>query len=377
MGWIRRMSLKKSLFMLTCISVFCAAVLSILVIMTCIELKSTVAPQGVIIENGTGQISVLPAPTEEGLLTVRLLEVLQIGLPVLIFVGSSFMTAVLFYRVKLKESVAMLADGANCIIANDLDFTIEAKSDDELGRLCTAFETMRQTLLENNRRLWKQSEEQKRLNAAFSHELRNPITVLKGSVKLVRQGMKNEKAKPEQIVENLVRIEEYTDRIEEYVETMSSVQRLEQISLNLKKIEWNQLTLELEDAVRLIGSDSEKQIYFEAAEVVQILSVDPSILMQIVGNLVSNALRFAEQTIRITCNVKDTYLEITVRDDGAGFPLSLIRNGILPFQKGSEEAGHFGMGLYISSLLCQKHGGHLEIYNTPTGAEAKAMIKTE
>ena len=377
MGWIRRMSLKKSLFMLTCISVFCAAVLSILVVMTCIELKSTVAPQGVIIENGTGQISVLPAPTEEGLFTVRLLEVLQIGLPVLIFVGSSFMTAVLFYRVKLKESVAMLSDGSNCIIANDLDFTIEAKSDDELGRLCTAFETMRQTLLENNRRLWKQSEEQKRLNAAFSHELRNPITVLKGSVKLVRQGMKNERAKPEQIVENLVRIEEYTDRIEEYVETMSSVQRLEQISLNLKKIEWNQLTLELEDAVRLIGSDSEKQIYFEAAEVVQILSVDPSILMQIVGNLVSNALRFAEQTIRITCKVKDTYLEITVRDDGAGFPLSLIRNGILPFQKGSEEAGHFGMGLYISSLLCQKHGGHLEIYNTPTGAEAKAMIKTE
>lgn len=377
MGWIKRMSLKKSLFTLTCISAFCAVILSILAVMTCVELKMVIAPQGIMIENGTGQISVLPAPAKQSLFMVNLLEVLQFGLPVLIFAGSSFMTAILFYRFKLKDSVTMLTDGAKHIIANNLDFTVKAESDDELGRLCTAFERMRQTLLENNRRLWQQAEEQKRLNAAFSHELRNPITVLKGSAKLARQGMKSGKAEPEQILENLVRIEEYTDRIEEYVETMSSVQRLEQISLNAKKTGWGQLSSEIENAVRLIGSDSGKQIHFEAQGTEKALSVDQSVFMQIVGNLVSNALRFADKSVWVTCTVKERYLEISVRDDGDGFPSSLMKNGILPFQKGSEEAGHFGMGLYIAGLLCQKHGGSLEIQNNSTGAEAKAVIKTE
>ena len=44
--------------------------------------------------------------------------------------------------------------------------------------------TMRQTLLKSNRELWRQSEEQKRLKAAFPHDLRNPITVLKGSIEM-------------------------------------------------------------------------------------------------------------------------------------------------------------------------------------------------
>lgn len=45
---------------------------------------------------------------------------------------------------------------------------------------------MRQTLLKSNRKWWRQSEEQKRLKAAFPHDLRNPITVLKGSIEMAK-----------------------------------------------------------------------------------------------------------------------------------------------------------------------------------------------
>lgn len=62
-------------------------------------------------------------------------------------------------------------------------------SDDELGQLCAAFETMRKELLKSNQELWRQAEERKRLNAVSSHDLRNPITVLKGTVKLLRQAL--------------------------------------------------------------------------------------------------------------------------------------------------------------------------------------------
>ena len=370
------MGLKKSLFTLTFMNFVIAAILAIAAFVVCVKLRSAIAPQGVLVEPGTGQISVLPHPAKGNLFVAHLLEVLQYILPVLIFMASSFATSAMFYQLKLKRSVAALTSGANRIIANDLDFTIEAESEDELGELCSAFETMRRTLLMNNRKLWKQAEEQKRLNAAFSHELKNPVTVLKGSVKLARISIRNKRPEKEQIMENLERIEEYTNRIEAYVETMSSAQRLEQIPLCMKNIRFHSFTSELKDTVSLIGLDSLIQIHFQAEGAEKVIRIDKSILLQIAENLVSNALRFAKQDIWIRCTEAEESLEICVTDDGCGFPASLLENGILPFQKGREEAGHFGMGLYISNLLCRKHGGSIEIQNHLAGAVVKARVKT-
>lgn len=99
-----------------------------------------------------------------------------------------------------------------------------------MGQLCAAFEEMRSELLKSNRLLWQQAEERKRLNAAFSHDLRNPITVLKGSVKLLRQGIQDE--------QTIDRLESYTLRIEQYVEAMSSVQNWNNSLLSQKKSDY-------------------------------------------------------------------------------------------------------------------------------------------
>ena len=68
-------------------------------------------------------------------------------------------------------------------------------------------------------------------------------------------------------------------------------------------------------------------------------------------------------------------LKLSVTDDGCGFPAALIKNGIQPFQKGSEDTEHFGMGLYICNLLCQRHGGSISIQNNEIGATVSATLK--
>lgn len=82
--------------------------------------------------------------------------------------------------------------GTERIQNHDLDFSMPEASADELGRICAAFEMMRKELLKTNRELWQQAEERKRLNVAFAHDLRNPVTVLKGSVKLMKSGRSDE-----------------------------------------------------------------------------------------------------------------------------------------------------------------------------------------
>lgn len=171
------MSLKRALFTLALGNLLAAFVLSVLTFWGCMQLRDTLRHADHRRCRRCGRDRAAG----------NLLTVLQFLLPMLFFVTALLLTAALFYRWKLKAPLAVLSDGAGCIMENDLDFTVSAVSNDELGRLCAAFETMRQSLLENNRLLWRQTEERKRLNAAFSHDLRNPVTVLKGSAKLARR----------------------------------------------------------------------------------------------------------------------------------------------------------------------------------------------
>ena len=373
------MRLKKALFTLTFINLLIATLLSILIFWLCLEIRSQIAPHGVVIDTGTLPVTMapLPAPSARASALARVLDALQYVLPVLVFIGASFSTAIWFYRLKLKKPVAILTSGANRIIANDLDFTVETDATDELGQLCIAFETMRQALVANHQELWRHAEERKRLNAAFSHELRNPVTVLKGAAKLANQSIENGTASPEQLSKNLQRMEGYARRIEDYVEVMSSVQRLEQIPLAIKTVRWDALMAELAQTARLVGMDSGKDVVFEAHGGADVISADMSILLQVVENLVSNALRFAKRTIHVLCTVRADMLELSVADDGEGFPPALLQKGVQPFQKGNDETAHFGMGLYMCTVLCQKHGGGLEIHNMCPGALVRATVKMQ
>ena len=69
------------------------------------------------------------------------------------------------------------------------------------------------------------------------------------------------------------------------------------------------------------------------------------------------------------------HLIMTVADDGNGYPVKLITEGPKPFGKIEEDASHFGMGLYTSSMLCTKHGGMLVLTNEANGgAKATAVL---
>lgn len=90
------------------------------------------------------------------------------------------LSSLLFYRNKLKKPIEVLEAASAKIAEQDLGFRVVYDSRDEMGRLCSSFDKMRASLEENNREMWRAMEERKRLNAAFAHDLRTPLTVLRG-----------------------------------------------------------------------------------------------------------------------------------------------------------------------------------------------------
>lgn len=367
MGRLKKLSLKQAFFLLAALGLLAAALLLGLVFAICISLQNSSAGYSLTINGGDLQVE--PPQVAEGQAAASdWLGLVQLAACVLLPAGGLGTASLLFYRLKLRPPIALLQSSMQRVRSQDLDFTIPKLAEDELGQLCKAFETMRAELLRSNQALWRQAEERKRLNAAFSHDLRNPLTVLKGSLKLLRQ----QADKPPEPA-TLARLEAYTQRIEQYVEAMSSVQRLEQLPLHKQSCSSGSLRAELAETARLLAAG--RQVQLRAADFAPV-QLDLGLFLTVAENLISNAARFAQSRLWLDLQRQGDRLLLTVADDGPGLPPELLRDGPQPFGKRQEaaaDAPHFGMGLYISQLLCSKHGGGLRLANRqPQGAEVVA-----
>jgi signal transduction histidine kinase len=139
------------------------------------------------------------------------------------------------------------------------------------------------------------------------------------------------------------------------------------VEITPKETRFNDLCEELKN-ISFILTD-EKKLNFSGGGS-DTLIVDVPAVSQGYENIVSNAVRYAKYEINITCEVKDGILSIIVADDGQGFTPQALKNAAEPFfrdDKKLSDSSHFGIGLYICRLLCEKHGGTLTIENAGGG----------
>ncbi|GAA4654824.1 sensor histidine kinase [Anaerocolumna aminovalerica] len=375
---IRNMSLKKSFFTITILFLTVAFMLSIASIAGCVALRDSFFKSGQFtVDFGSLSTDMKTQYTPlNNDWRIQALNVLQLILPIFFVILSLFLADIFFYRIKLKKPLSVLQRSAERIQGQDLDFTVKKYADDELGTLCTAFETMRTELLKNNQELWRQMEERKRLNAAFSHDLRNPVTVLKGSAKILQKALGQDSLTVENAKNTISLITQYTGRIETYVEAMTSAQKLEELKCSPQSVDWGTLCNHLENSLSIISKNTGKKFNFSCHGEDRQIWIDPYILQNTAENLIDNALRYAKKLVWVHFSYEQDRIVLEISDDGPGFSSIILHKGATPFLRddNATEQEHFGMGLYICRLLCEKHGGNLTLENTPTGAKAIAAF---
>lgn len=282
-------------------------------------------------------------------------------------------TSILFYRRQLQKPLAILDHAAGQIADNNLDFKVVYNKDDEMGKLCVSFEKMREALQESNEEMWRQMEERKRLNTAFSHDLRTPLTVLKGQSELLRQFAF--KMSPEKVSGTSEMMYRHIMRLEAYVKTMGDLQRLEDIEITRQSMGMDTLYEQLQETGEAVCGN---KVFLCECTVDNgtDLHVDAAIVQRVYENLLANAVRFAEEKVAVSVDSSDGYLYLKVSDDGAGFAEKDLENATKPFYKTVSETDneHFGMGLNICKILCEKHGGYIRLGNR-NGAVVLAAFK--
>lgn len=282
--------------------------------------------------------------------------------------------AAVYYRKKLREPILQLQEGMERIQANDLDFKLEYDKNDELGQLCRSMEKMRRELRRNNKALWEALEQRKILNASVAHDLRTPITVIRGYLDYLEKNIPQDKLTEELIMDTLSSMQGAVSRLERYVDCVRDIEKIESMESKRESQEVEALLNEMESNAHHLIKD--KELVFTRDVLASTINIDKYLLFRVVENLLQNALRYAENKIEVAVSQKENFLIIAVKDDGSGFSETDLEQATTMFYGNAKDNEHFGIGLSISKLLCQKQGGCLYIKNNENaGACATAYLQ--
>lgn len=300
-----------------------------------------------------------------------------------------------FYRKRLARPIKLLSDATEEIAAQNLDFTLEYDCGDEMGALCRSFETMRRELAENNKAMWNMLEQRKLLQASIAHDLRNPIAIIQGYTEYLQMNLpagKISQEKAERITGNLNLA---AKRLEQYTESVRELNQLEDMELKREEVPVRKLAESIREDFEVMAAGAGIDLYVTCVPGEKgrhgeggnptiksknmddgnpAIKVDIVILHRILENIFENATRFARNAVSVDFVLSGGMLQITVTDDGEGFSDEILQKRKKAFLP-TGQAGHLGMGLAVSRVLCEKHGGSLELGNAaPHGGMARINI---
>ncbi|MDO4336749.1 MAG: HAMP domain-containing sensor histidine kinase [Eubacteriales bacterium] len=304
-------------------------------------------------------------------------DFLQTYIALILSATASCASVFLFYKHKLKQPIEELEQASRRIARNDLDFHITYENQDEMGRLCGEFERMREQLAQNNKELWRMVEEERTLRAAIAHDIRSPLSVLKGYQEMLMDYLPDGTVDIKTAMEMLSESWKQIERMDHFVETMRKMSSLEQRTLLSRPITAEEIKADIRAELIVLETDEKKKVVLKVQETTDRFQGDKEVILEVTENLLSNALRYAKKQITINVSVTQQELKICVEDDGSGFDSDMETVTQAFYQQNVKDSlNHAGMGMYISRLYCEKHGGRLVLENrTAGGAEVTAIFR--
>jgi signal transduction histidine kinase len=260
----------------------------------------------------------------------------------------------------LTSPLKELTQAAQKISEGQLEQQVSVKSTDEIGRLAAAFNRMSQEVARSNQL-------RRQMTADIAHDLRTPLTVIGGYIESMRDGV---------LTPSTQRLDLIYTEIERLQRLVGDLRMLTQadageLPLTPQKIAPAEL---LQRAADLFQHHAERQkvtLEVKTPPALPEIMVDDSRMMQVMDNLLSNALRYTPEGGRITLSarkVKDR-VELAVSDTGAGIPIEEVPHIFNRFYRADKsrhsDNGESGLGLAIVKALVESHKGRVWADSAP------------
>ncbi|MEA1903218.1 MAG: HAMP domain-containing sensor histidine kinase [Actinomycetota bacterium] len=271
---------------------------------------------------------------------------LLIGLAVVIGIGVMMMRA--FSRT--WAPVSDLIDATTQLGEGDSEVRMRSRGGGPWGAVASSFNRMAE-------RLGDEDERRRRLLADLGHEMRTPLTVIRGEIEAVIDGVHT----PESL-SNVVAEVELMDRLLEDLRTLALAEA-GTLELVIEPTDLGDLVADVVASYRSVTQDQDVSVRLDN-NATNSIEVDPHRIHQVVSNLVSNALRVMPEGGTLEVTVDDE--SITVADTGPGIPEDQLTAVFDRFVKAADSTGS-GLGLSIARDLVEAHGGTITVQNRAEG----------
>ena len=255
----------------------------------------------------------------------------------------------------LIKPLRELTLGARAVAAGALDTQVPIRSSDELGELAAAFNQM-------NSDLAKARDRRRQLTADIAHELRTPLSIILAQSEGIQDGVLDASG------ENLSIIREEAQRLERLVEDLRILSLVESGELTLELREYDPAAVMERTAASYQALAREKKIDLkvDAAEGFSEVRIDIDRMGQVLGNLVSNAMRHstAGGSIMMAVHESNGAIEFQVIDSGPGINPEDLPHIFERFYRGDKsrhrDGAGSGLGLAIAKSLIEAQGGTIQ-----------------
>lgn len=275
----------------------------------------------------------------------------------------------------INQPLHLLIDASKKIKEKDLDFEIDYYSDNELGKLCSAFSEMKDELKGSLSAQWKMEQERVEMVEALAHDLKSPLSIILGYTDAL---IGNNTDDNEKLHRYLTVIRENTEKSAALVQKMQYTSDLEKSNIQL-----NLVPINLPEFLRQKVQDYELQAHQKEVELIlkmqgniqSPIQIDVDRLTRIFDNIISNSLQYTPSGGNISITVKDekNCISYEICDSGRGFSSKDLKKALDKFYRGDEarqtKGGHSGLGLYIVKQLVEQLGGSVKIENSKSAGE--------
>lgn len=260
---------------------------------------------------------------------------------------------------KLGEATKKIAEG-------DLDFTLESESKDEFGSLCEDFENMRKRLKESAEDKIRDDEESKELISNISHDLKTPITAIKGYVEGIMDGVADTPEKMDKYIKTIYNKANDMDRLIGEL-TMYSKIDTNRIPYNFKKVNVDEYFSECAEEISIeLEAKNITLNYFNYVDKDTVIIADPEQLKRVINNIISNSVKYIgnkKGALNIRINDDNDFIHVEIEDNGKGIatkdlPYIFDRFYRTDASRNSNQGGS-GIGLAIVKKIIEVHGGKI------------------
>jgi signal transduction histidine kinase len=279
---------------------------------------------------------------------------------------ASFLLSFYFITNKKMKYIEKVSNGLLEISKGNLDYRIERHGDDELASLAANINFMAQELkdkIENERKAEKTKSE---LITNVSHDLRTPLTSIKGYLGLIKDKKYNEYDQLEQYV-NIAYNK--SEKLEVLINDLFEYTKLSSSGINLDKqyIALNDLLDQLIDELVPISEENDVNIYKEFINEKVSVNIDPIKTVRVFENLLMNAIRYSLKPgeIRVILTRRDGAAVVSIEnscDSISEEDLGKIFDRFYRVEKSrASDMGGSGLGLAIAKNIVELQGGYIEV----------------